>query len=141
MRLLYHEIDFIDMKCIDESIRHSLRRFLSSVHVTINRHLLAERVGFFDRVTLEYPSGSGRFRCIRIVPTLMSGLERDSLPVVTALALELLGRSRGEKIPWGKMPSQISIMAVNKTRRPKSLASATTSFDSNPKSINDDVLH
>lgn len=141
MRLLYHEIDFIDMKCIDESIRHSLRRFLSSVHVTINRHLLADRVGFFDRVTLEYPSGSGRFRCIRIVPTLMSGLERDSLPVVTALALELLGRSRGEKIPWGKKPSRIRIVAVNKARRPDCSADATTSFDSKPKITNNNVLH
>lgn len=141
MRLLYREIDSLDMKRMDSSIRHSLRRFLSSVHVTVNRHLLADRVGFFDRVTLDYPFESGHLRCVRIVPGVMDGFERGSLPILTTLALELLGRSRGGKIPWGEKPSGVRIVAVNKARSPEGLSSATTSFDFNPMSINDNFIH
>lgn len=92
-RLLYHEIDFASGSgALDGMTRTALHRFLSSVHLTANRRLLIDRVGLYDQVTIECPSGSGRHRELRIVPSAEHGSGRSRLPVLLPAALELLGR-------------------------------------------------
>ncbi len=111
VRLLYREIDLAAARgALDGSTRNALHRFLSSVHLTTNRKLLADRAGVLDHVTLEEPSGSRRFRLIRIAPANISGCGGKSrLSVLAPAALELLGRGCGERIWLARWARVISV--------------------------------
>ena len=119
-RLLYHEIDFASGSgALDGMTRTALHRFLSSVHLTAHRRLLIDRVGLYDQVTIECPSGSGRHRELRIVPSAEHGSGRSRLPVLLPAALELLGRGCGETISWN---GRCRVLAVYKTFGPERAA-------------------
>ncbi len=111
VRLLYREIDLAAARgALDRSIRSALHRFLSSVHLTSNRKLLADRVGVLDHVILEEPSGSGHFRQIRIAPANIFDCDgKNQLSVLAPAALELLGRSCGERIWLARWARVISV--------------------------------
>lgn len=80
--------------------RQALARWVDEALVTFDAAELEDRVELHDRVTLVSPSDPSDWFQLEIVPPSESDIDRDLIPVTSAVSLAVLGRKVGERAVW-----------------------------------------
>ncbi|MFD0893678.1 GreA/GreB family elongation factor [Luteolibacter ambystomatis] len=80
--------------------RQALARWVDEALVTFDAVELEDRVELHDRVTLVSPSDPADWFELEIVPPSEADIDRDLIPVTSAVSLAVLGRRVGERATW-----------------------------------------